>query len=44
MAIGQERPQSLRGLGNRIRRRNADDVEAFAPAVGDQCGLRSSGV
>ena len=37
-AFGDECGKPRRGFGNGIGRGDADDVEAFPPAVGDQSG------
>jgi hypothetical protein len=36
MALGEELLQAPGGFGNRIRRGDPDDIEAFPPRVGDQ--------
>jgi hypothetical protein len=39
-AFGEKRAQSFRSYGNSVRRRNADDIEAFALAVCDEESFR----
>jgi hypothetical protein len=34
--VGEERPEPSGGFGNGIRCRDADEIEAFAPGVGNQ--------
>ena len=42
--FGDERSQPWRGLGNRVRRRDADQLEALGAGVLDQPALERSGV
>jgi hypothetical protein len=42
MAFGEKLPQPLGGLRDRIRRRDADDIETLAPCVGDERFLQKS--
>jgi len=41
---GEELGEAGGGLGDRVRRGDADDVEAFALAIGNQEGFGRAGV
>ena len=40
VTLGEEGSEMRGGFGNRVRRGNADNVEALALAIGDQEGFR----
>jgi hypothetical protein len=42
MAFGEELLQALRRFGNRIRRRDADDIKTLPPRIGDERFLQKS--